>query len=53
MVKQINRPVTHAKVEQLARDHAEDASSVIEFVHPEFNADERSGGYAYLYDRPG
>jgi hypothetical protein len=51
MVKQINGPVTHAKVEQLARDHAENASSVLEIVHPEFNADERSGGYAYVYDR--
>jgi hypothetical protein len=50
-MKKIEGPVTRAKVQALAADWADDPSSVVEVVHPGFNADEHSGGYAFLCDR--
>ncbi|WP_205876832.1 hypothetical protein [Mycobacterium camsae] len=47
----ITGPVTRTKVEALAVDWADDPSTTVEIVHREFNADQHSGGYAFLCDR--
>ena len=48
---EIKGPVTRASVESLAADWAHEPSTVVEVVHAGFNADEDSGGYAFLCDR--
>jgi hypothetical protein len=47
----ITGPVTRSKVEALTADWADDPSTTVEIVHREFNADQHSGGYAFLCDR--
>jgi hypothetical protein len=47
----IDGPITRAKVQALAEHRADNPSSVVEVVHHGFNADEISGGYAFLFDR--
>ncbi|RAV05972.1 hypothetical protein DQP55_24720 [Mycolicibacterium sp. GF69] len=51
MMKKITGPVNRAKVEALTTDWANDPSTTVEIVHPEFNGDQRSGGFAFLCDR--
>lgn len=49
-MKEIEGPVTRAKVKALALGQAQAPSSVVEVVHEGFNTDEHSGGYAFLCD---
>jgi len=43
-------PVTREKVEALAREMADDQSSVAEFRHEGFDADAANGGFAFVLD---
>jgi len=49
-VKEIEGPVTRSAVEALLLGEAKDPTSVAEVPHPGFNADDRNGGYAFVYD---
>lgn len=47
----VEGPVTRGKVEELARDWAEDPASVVEVAHEGFNSDPVNGGFAFCADR--
>ena len=50
-MRQIEGVVTREKVEVLAREWAEDPSTVVEVIHSGYNADTVSGGFAFRADR--
>lgn len=50
-VSESGGPVAWAEANALAADWADDAATVSEVVHEQFNGDEQSGGYAFMCDR--
>lgn len=50
MTREVEKPVTRAKVRVLASDWADVPATVVEVLHAGFNADPQSGGYGFICD---